>query len=88
MTDNVTELPLSEHLKPEQALAEAMKDASEYDKIMILAVRKDGTHISIHSHITQEQGLYIVEYEKTRIMIQCSFSHLLAETPLGDYVDG
>ena len=79
-TDNVTELPLSDFLRPEQALAEALKDVDKMESVMIIGITKDERHFAIHSQVARDRALYILEHEKFRVMAPSAWDSIMNET--------
>lgn len=44
MKSNVKKLPSSDNYQPEQAIASALKDANEFEKVIIIADYRDGSN--------------------------------------------
>ena len=84
--DKIVDLPVADTLRPDQALAEAMKCADGFENIMIIGIH-EGDHYCVHSSMDLERALFILETEKGRVMANATARALVAETPFGDFIN-
>ena len=64
--NEVVELPTSDHLNPEQAIAEAAK--VPWDRVMVIGYDADNNFIDVHSHINCSEALWLLEVAKIRAL--------------------
>ncbi|HNQ98347.1 MAG TPA: hypothetical protein PKN52_00025 [Trueperaceae bacterium] len=62
-TENrVVEMPRSDHLRPEQALAEASK--TDWDEVIVIGIDKSGAFDMVNSEISLERALFLLEWAR------------------------